>query len=83
MNLKHDESLSNFYFEFNLRRYRMDDQDERKKGELLAAAAAGRRRTLDLAIEVQEMVREGGWQGLTLVHSSAQRKHVLLGTLGA
>jgi hypothetical protein len=44
-----------------IKRY-IDDQDERKKGELLAAAAAGRKRTLDLAIEVQELVREGGWR---------------------
>ena len=44
-----------------IKRY-IDDQGARTKGELLAAAAAGRRRTLDLAIEVQELVREGGWR---------------------
>jgi len=59
LKLKYDELVSNFDFNFSLRRY----------SQAGAGAALLRRRNLALST--------GDWQGLTLVHFSAQRKRFL------
>jgi hypothetical protein len=85
LKLNYDKLLSTVAFRFNLRRYTAAAQAQTKtqngdglqETELRAAVAEGElascRERLTL---VEGVLRE--WQGLTLVHCSAQRKRFLL-----